>query len=176
MIVTYIGGSRSGKSVFAEKEFKESVCYIATAKAYDKEMEKRVSIHKDRRPKEWRTFEADLSLDNIIFSEKNYILDDVTNFLSSIVFDFSKDLVYIDAYTENRILEYAKNSLDDFFKDIRNNKKNLSIVTNELGMSIVPDNRLSRVFRDINGKINEFIAENSDVVYLVIAGIRLRIK
>lgn len=178
MIYLVTGGARSGKSSFAESLYKETldVVYIATSKIHDKEMEERVKIHKKSRPNQWRTYEGNYNLRNAVEEEKNYLLDCITVLTSNIMFDISKDTEYIDYPLQKEIEDRVILELENLINKIKGKGYNLVLVTNEVGDSIVPEHHISRVFRDIQGRVNQRIASLSDKVYLVCCGIPVKIK
>lgn len=178
MICLITGGARSGKSSFAESLYKDkkNVVYIATSKIYDKEMEERVKLHKKSRPSEWRTYEGNYKLSGAIGEEKNYLLDCITVLTSNIMFYISKDVEYIDYYLQKEIEDQVVLELENLINEIKDKDYNLILVTNEVGDSIVPQHHISRVFRDIQGRVNQRIALLSDTVYLVCCGIPVKIK
>lgn len=178
MICLITGGARSGKSSFAEVLYKDKndVAYIATSKIYDREMEERVKLHKDSRPSQWRTYEGNYELDNFVEEEKNYLLDCITVLSSNIMFDVSKDMEYIDYKLQREIEDRIMYEIEKLIIKVRDNNYNLILVTNEVGNSIVPENHISRVFRDIQGRVNQRLASLSDQVYLVCCGIPVKIK
>lgn len=166
-IVFVIGGSRSGKSRFALIEASKvpgRKAYIATAEALDKEMKDRIERHRNERPKDWDTIEEPLKIADAIRKTGDYngvILDCLTLWLSNIM---QGDLD-------------AELQIEDFISTLRTRRASLLyIVSNEVGMGIVPENELAREFRDLAGMLNQKVAELSDNVYLVTAGIPLKIK
>lgn len=178
MIRLITGGARSGKSRFAEELYKdkEDVVYIATSKVMDAEMEERIKLHQQSRPMEWRTFEGNYNLTNGIGEEKNYLLDCITVLTSNIMFDISKAKEYIDYEMQKDIENTVYLEIQNLIHEIRLKGYNLALVTNEVGDSIVPEHHISRVFRDIQGRINQQIAQLADEVYLVCCGIPVKIK
>lgn len=178
MIYLITGGARSGKSSFAESlyEDKKDVVYMATSKSYDQEMKERVKLHQESRPSQWRTYEGNYQLINGIGIEVNYILDCITVLTSNIMFDLSKDVEYIDYDLQRKIEDKVVFELKSLIDEIREKNYNLILVTNEVGDSIVPEHHVSRVFRDIQGRVNQRIASISDQVYLVCCGIPVKIK
>ena len=178
MITLVTGGARSGKSRFAENLYKDEkdVVYIATSKAKDAEMRERVKLHQDSRPSEWRTYEGNYDLQNSIGKERNYLLDCITVLTSNIMFDISKDVEYIDYDMQRRIEDTVIREMQNLINGISLKDYNLVLVTNEVGDSIVPEHHISRVFRDIQGRINQKIASLADEVYLVCCGIPVKIK
>lgn len=177
MIKLVMGGARSGKSEFAEDIYKglDDVTYIATAKAIDKEFEERIAIHKARRNTQWKTVEAYKDFVCIDMKTKYYFLDDVTNMLTNILFDYLEDR---DIRDEDAAIveELALKELETLFKRLREKDADIIIVSSELGAGLVPEAKLSRLFRDIHGKINQYIARIADEVYYVIASIGVKIK
>lgn len=178
MITLVTGGARSGKSRFAEALYKDvkDVVYIATSKVTDTEMRERVKLHQESRPGEWRTYEGNYDLQNSIGEEKNYLLDCITVLTSNIMFDISKDIEYIDYNLQREIENTVILEVEKLINEIRLKNYNLVLVTNEVGDSIVPEHHVSRVFRDIQGRVNQRIALSADEVYLVCCGIPVKIK
>lgn len=178
MIILVTGGARSGKSTFAESiyEDKRDVVYIATSKIWDKEMEERVKLHQSSRPSYWRTFEGNYSLVDALGEEKNYLLDCITVLISNIMFDMTKEKEYIDYHLQSQVEDKIYEELDSLIKVIEDKGYNLVLVTNEVGYSLVPDNHIGRVFRDIQGRINQRMAALSHQVYLVCCGLPVKIK
>lgn len=193
-IVLLLGGVRSGKSEYAEKlalSFSDKVAYIATGTAIDEEMKRRIDAHKKRRPKSWKTYE--IGEDNIevkkvkqIFSSiveekiKVVLIDCITNLLFGIIskYELDKEDV-ITARTEEEIEKKVVSFFDDFLeimRDVRESGLNIIIVSNEVGLGIVPFYPLGRIFRDLMGTINKKIAQSSDEVYFFVAGLKQRVK
>lgn len=178
MITLVTGGARSGKSRFAEGKYldKEDVVYIATSRIWDEEMQERVNHHQASRPGIWRTYEGNYNLIEAIGDEKHYLLDCLTVLTSNIMFDISKDNEYIDFELQREVEDTVVKEITSLINLVKSNGYDLSLVTNEVGMSIVPDNHVSRVFRDIQGRVNQRIAAISQEVYLVCCGIPVKIK
>ncbi|MCR2044344.1 bifunctional adenosylcobinamide kinase/adenosylcobinamide-phosphate guanylyltransferase [Anaerosalibacter massiliensis] len=178
MIILVTGGARSGKSSFAEKQYenKKDVVYIATSKVMDKEMEDRVILHKKSRPSYWRTFEGNYDLDNAIGKEENYLLDCVTVLTSNIMYDLTKDEERISIELQKKVEDTVVNELNKLINKINDENYNLVLVTNEIGSSLVPESHIGRVFRDVQGRVNQRIASISNEVYLVCCGIPVKIK
>lgn len=178
MILLVTGGARSGKSAFAESlyEDKKDVVYIATSKIWDKEMEERIKLHQRSRPSYWRVYEANYSLVDALGEEKNYLLDCITVLTSNIMFDMTKDKEYINYQLQAQVECRVYQELHSLIKAIEEREYNLVLVTNEVGCSLVPDTHIGRVFRDIQGRINQRIAALSQQVYLVCCGIPVKIK
>ena len=166
--ITFIlGGSRSGKSSFAldcASKLRGSKAFIATAQAFDEEMKERIERHKKERSADWKTFEEPTALPQILsrISEDHdvIIVDCLTLWLSNLIMNDTA----VDADIES-LLSAAATCPSCIF-----------IVSNEVGMGIVPENALARRFRDLAGTLNRRVAEIANVVYLVAAGIPLKMK
>ncbi|MFA5576342.1 MAG: bifunctional adenosylcobinamide kinase/adenosylcobinamide-phosphate guanylyltransferase [Tissierellaceae bacterium] len=178
MITLITGGARSGKSSYAESLYKDKkdVVYMATSKVLDDEMAERVKLHQSSRPREWRTYEGNYDLQEALGDEGNYLLDCITVLTSNIMYDISKDLDYIGYEVQERIENTVVTELENLINSVNERAYNLILVTNEVGYSIVPEHHISRVFRDIQGRVNQRIAALADEVYLVCCGIPVTIK
>lgn len=176
MLVT--GGARSGKSSFAESIFrdKKDVVYIATSRIYDDEMRDRIRLHRESRPGEWHTFEGTYDLDKAVEKSKNYLLDCLTILTSNIMFDMSEGLEAIPIELQRDIEGKTVLEISKLIEKVKSIDGNLVMVTNEVGDSIVPENHVARVYRDIIGRVNQRTAALCDEVYLVVCGIPLKIK
>ena len=119
---------------------------------------------------------GDYDLKNSLGSEKNYFLDCITVLSSNILFDISKDKEYIDYEMQGQVEDKIITELKSLIDEINYRGYNLVMITNEVGDSIVPEHHISRVFRDIQGRINQRIAAIADQVYLVCCGIPVKIK
>lgn len=179
-IILVTGGSRSGKSAFAEKllEGKDDVLYIATAIVTDKEMENRIEKHKKQRNKEWATYEGFKNLAEVIEEDSHkYIMIEcigtmVTNFMFDREYDF-------DTMSQEEISELnnkIKLEVEKLLLAAKESDKEVIIVTNEVGWSLVPEYRLGRIFSDILGHINQYIGRLSDEAYIVACGFPLKLK
>ncbi len=177
-IVLVTGGARSGKSSFAESIYEGflDVVYIATSRIYDDEMKDRVMLHRMQRPGEWKTFEGTYDLDNAVCEHKNYLLDCLTVMSSNIMFDITKDYDRIPLEKQKKVEDRAVAEIEKLVKRIREIDGNLVMVTNEVGSSIVPENHVARVYRDIIGRVNQRVARLCDEVYIVACGLPLRLK
>lgn len=169
-IIFILGGARSGKSTHAielAKKDKVRVAFIATCQVLDKEMALRIKFHKKTRPGNWQTFEEPYNvsglLNKITTKFEVILLDCLTLFVSNLLLKGLKE----DAITKevNNILFFLNKS-----------KAKTIIVSNEVGLGIVPNTKLGRGFRDIAGRINQAIARKSNEVFFMISGIPWRIK
>ena len=169
-ITLILGGARSGKSQFALKlaqKTARSVVFIATATVSDREMRRRIKLHRKNRPSYWKTIEEPKKLSFLVkrISKKTdlIIIDCMTIFISNLILEGKSD------YS-------IQNEVNSALRTIRKSGFNSLIVSNEVGMGIVPDNPLARRFRDLAGKINQSIAAASDEAYLMVSGLPLKLK
>jgi len=164
------GGARSGKSSFAEKlalDMSGKRAYIATAQALDAEMSDRIAKHKINRGNSWDTFEEPLAVAELLQKLTNQyqivLLDCLTLWLSNIM-----------AHTEGD--EAVAIHSDELVKAVKDFGGVCIVVSNEVGLGIVPDNPLARKYRDFAGILNQKVAKVSDEVYFTASGIPLKIK
>lgn len=182
-LIFVTGGARSGKSRFAEEILsgREDVLYIATAVPFDDEMKERIRLHRERRDPRWRTAEGYCGLGSIIRSHArergSLLLDCVTVMVTNLMLekgDIDWDTIsQIDIASMTKRVEDEVEELLDALSFVRGVAV---VVSNEVGMGIVPANPLSRLFRDIAGRANQRIAGAADEVYLTVSGIPLKIK
>ena len=164
-----LGGARSGKSAHAEslatsRKGAGDLVYIATAEIFDSEMEARIGLHRQRRGPEWTLVEAPLDLPRAIRDsdgENAVILVDCLSVWTT------------NLLIHDRDIDQARHALIDALHDCRGR---LLLVASETGLGIVPDNALSRHFRDANGLLNQAVAAAAHEVFFMMAGIALRIK
>lgn len=177
MISIVTGGARSGKSEFAESLIKGDAIYIATAENYDDEMDLRIKKHVKRRDEseiKWRTVECLKNFDGLSGEEKYVLFDSLGVFVSNIMFSKTADDLS-DKSIEETILVVRK-ELEKLLDWARENDKELVIVTDEVGMSIIPKSKVARVYRDLIGTINKEVAAKCDRAYFVCMGLEVRLK
>ena len=180
-IILCSGGARSGKSEFAEQlalSLKGRKAYVATGQAFDDEMKDRIKKHQLRRGKEWITFEIPLYLHKNWEQIKNVsdviLIDCLTMFTSNHVFAHGDINTQEDS---NRIESIILKELRLLLQDINNsNNKTVIFVTNEIGLGIIPENKLARYFRDITGRVNREVASAANKMYLTISGVTIELK
>lgn len=164
--ILVLGGARSGKSRHAENlvnAVPEPAYYVATAQAFDDEMAARIASHRQRRNEEWQTIEAPVQLAaalNRIPPDRPVLIDCLTLWLSNLVLG--------DYPLEENIAGLEE--------ELVRRRGLTAIVSNEVGLSIVPENALSRRFRDEQGLLNQRIADIADRVVFVAAGLPLILK
>ncbi len=164
------GGARSGKSAFAEKlanGLPGQRAYLATAQALDPEMAARIEKHRMGRDTAWNTYEEPLAVAELLRKLSGrypvLLLDCLTLWLSNVMGHADGD-----ASVAERSRELIA-AVKDF-------KGSCIVVSNEVGLGIVPDNPLARKFRDCAGMLNQKMAQAADEVYFVASGIPMKIK
>jgi adenosylcobinamide kinase / adenosylcobinamide-phosphate guanylyltransferase len=162
-----LGGARSGKSRYAETRIRAAggpCVYIATAQAFDDEMAERIAHHREDRGPDWRTVEAPIDLPQAISAERGtgtaVLVDCLTLWATNLLLG-EKDIAEATA----RLLSA-----------LRSHASPIALVSNEVGLGIVPDNPLSRRFRDVAGRMNQAVAAEVDEVQFIAAGLPLALK
>ena len=191
-IVLVTGGARSGKSAFAEEQLadRERVCYIATGlpRGEDPEWQERIRLHQERRPASWTTQEQYAGLADWLREQSHpvYLLDCATLLTSNRLFDliaqhFPDKLElteerFLSRQEQSFLLQLLEEEWQELLSAIRQTDAECWIVTDEVGLGIVPETRLGRFFRDVQGKINQLIAKEASEAYLVICGLAQQLK
>ena len=166
-IVFITGGQRSGKSSFAQKlaeEKSDSPIYLATARIWDEDFHNRVKRHQSDRGEQWQTIEEEIEIGKHNFSGKTVLMDCVTLWLTNILYKNRNNI-------ENSLKE-AKQEWQKFIAQ----ETDLIVVSNELGMGVHPENEIARKFADLQGWMNQQIAQDADEVFLMVSGLRVKIK
>ena len=162
-ITFVLGGARSGKSRHAEAmvtAHEPPWTYVATAQAFDDEMRARIAAHRDGRVPGWRTVEAPLDLPAALDTPEPVLVDCLTLWLTNLVLG------------EHDVAAAAAALL----RALDRRTAPTVLVSNEVGLGIVPDNALSRRFRDEAGRLHQAVAARADRMVLVVAGLPLEIK
>jgi adenosylcobinamide kinase/adenosylcobinamide-phosphate guanylyltransferase len=173
-IILLLGGARSGKSAYAQELAGLAggrVLFCATAEPLDDEMQSRIEKHRRSRPPGWQTLEAGRDIGRVLGQQApqydTVIMDCITILVANVIGDG----------TEAEKAESAVNAEILSLSELLKRKQcNYILVSNEAGSGIVPDNRLGRLYRDELGKANQKLAAICDEVYLLTAGIPLKLK
>lgn len=166
--ILVLGGARSGKSAFAEQMVLRApgkAHYIATGRAWDDEMRERIGHHRERRGSDWTTHEEPLALTETLYQldqPGNVILVDcltlwVTNLMMEEGCEIEGAFAALESHAENA-------------------QSQIVFVSNEVGLGIVPENRMAREFRDHAGRLHQQIAAVAKEVYFIAAGLPLKMK
>ncbi|MCL4472768.1 MAG: bifunctional adenosylcobinamide kinase/adenosylcobinamide-phosphate guanylyltransferase [Actinobacteria bacterium] len=170
------GGARSGKSGLAEKIARgksEEVTYIATAEPRDGEMRERIAEHRRRRPSGWRTVEA---FENLPQAVGEALEDDGVVLIDCLTVYISNLLITQGIATGEHSRKAIDREIDQLVEVCRSGNGRVILVSNEVGMGIVPDNSLARTFRDAAGRANQKLAAAAEEVYLCVSGIPVKVK
>jgi len=173
--ILILGGARAGKSAFALRLAAEieagghsPVCFIATAQPLDDEMRERITRHRSERPPHWTTVEEAIRLDAALRQASDapvVIVDCITLLVSNWLLQ-----------EDEPIGEKLLTTIDNTIALAAAGNKHLILVSNEVGLGLVPDTPLGRNFRDTLGRVNQRLAQAADSVYLLVAGLPIRIK
>jgi adenosylcobinamide kinase/adenosylcobinamide-phosphate guanylyltransferase len=176
-----LGGARAGKSDFAQNMAEEkggAVVYVATAEVLDEEMALRVENHRRSRPQTWSTIEAPRELGRRLSEQTTrfdtVLLDCMTLLVSNVLSEWGEDPNFDESLEQGK--ERLLEELNVLMEWYAANNTDLIIVSNEVGLGLVPPYPLGRVYRDLLGWANKWLAARADTVYLVVAGIPLKIK
>ena len=177
-LIFVLGGARSGKSAFAERlaalrQAQEGgrVLYVATAQAFDADMERRIANHREQRPPQWDTLEEPLKLPETLPSALDgydtCLLDCLTLWVSNQLLSMEDD-----PGVEREILAATRRLLEVY----EQSAATWILVSNEVGLGVVPPSRLGAVYRDALGRVNQAVAARADRVYFMVAGLALEMK
>ncbi len=176
-LIFLLGGARSGKSHYAEtwaRQQGKRVLFVATAEPNDADMRQRVADHRDSRPAAWHTLEAPRNTARSIaacpYVYDTLLLDCLTLLTSNILLDLPESATQSDANAA--VLAEVERLLDVYAAS----EANWLVVSNEVGMGVVPPTRLGLLYRDMLGRANQRVAGAADEVLLLVAGIAWRLK
>lgn len=183
-VVLILGGARSGKSWMAEKLARQSagrVTYVATAEARDDEMRRRIERHKAERPAGWKTVEEPLALAEAVekaAGESDLVLVDcLTLWVSNRLCQVDLEVPVEERRgVEARLSRELEETAARLVNAARKEAATLLLVSNEVGLGLVPDNVLGRVYRDLLGILNRRLAAEADQVLMMVAGIPVDVK
>jgi adenosylcobinamide kinase/adenosylcobinamide-phosphate guanylyltransferase len=176
-LIFLLGGARSGKSTYAEawaQQHGEQVLFVATAQAQDEEMRERIAAHRASRPAHWRTLEAPQQVGQAIMQQPhNYdtlLLDCITFLAANVLMQLPEDSHHEQADTA------VRHEMDALLKAYAASDATWLVISNEVGMGLVPPYRLGRLYRDALGRANQQIAAHADEVLLLVAGLPWKLK
>lgn len=168
MIYYITGGTRSGKSRYAQSlalELSDNPVYVATARHWDDDFEKRIQRHVADRDERWESIEEEKKLSNLNLENRVVVVDCVTLWLTNFFAD--------NKYANEE--ETLKQIIDEFDKLARINATFI-IISNEIGMGMHADTEIGRKFADLQGWINQHIAQRSDKAILMASGLPITLK
>jgi adenosylcobinamide kinase/adenosylcobinamide-phosphate guanylyltransferase len=171
-----LGGARSGKSTYAEELARESnqpVLFIATATAFDDEMRERIKNHRASRPANWQTLEAQTDIASAL-ENKTWdgvvIFDCVTLLLNNILLPMPEDVPF------DIFMQKVDNEINALIAAQKKVGGDWLVISNEVGLGLVPPYPLGRIYRDALGRANQILARAADHVILMVAGIPMTVK
>lgn len=183
-IVLILGGARSGKSTYAEnmaKQLSEKVLYLATALITDEDMADRIRKHRESRPESWptaeryKTFEL-LAEEPTFQSSEVVLLDCLTLMMTNLMFDIDLDYERATPELIQEVEERIKMETDGLIEVVKQFRKTLIIVSNEVGLGLVPSYKLGNYFRDISGRMNQHVASIADEAVFMVSGLPIKLK
>lgn len=183
-LVLILGGARSGKSAAAERMARRAgdrVAFVATAQALDAEMERRIAAHRASRPAEWRTLEEPLDLASAVETAAR---DSDLVLVDCLTLWVSNHLCRLPAGDAGRVPQSDMDTLEEelraqvgrISRAAREGSAELLVVSNEVGMGLVPGNPLGRSYRDLLGVVNRWVAAEADQLLLMVAGVPVDLK
>lgn len=161
------GGERSGKSTYAESEalrLSGQPVYLATARVWDEEFRQRILRHQERRGPEWTNIEEDIRPSKHDFTGRVVLIDCITLWATNYFFDMQQDV--------DQALEALKKEFDTLVQQ----DAIFIFVTNELGMGGMSESRTQRLFTQLQGWMNQYVAARADRVTLMVSGLPLTVK
>jgi len=183
--VLITGGARSGKSAYAETlaariAGDRPVVYVASALADDEEMRARIQAHRARRPAHWVTLEAPLSPAEAIRAarvEAPVVLLDCVTLLVSNILLAALGQQTAPTTAEAGVAEHLVfQAIEDLLQTYRTSARTFILVSNEVGMGVVPAYPLGRIYRDVLGRVNARLAQEADAALLMVAGLPIEVK
>ena len=166
-IILITGGQRSGKSTKAEElalSLSSQPVYLATAHVWDDEFRERVKKHQERRGPEWTNIEEEIHLSKHDLTGRVVVIDCITLWLTNLFYQLDSEV--------DKTLSEAKKEFDAFTQ----HDATYIFVTNEIGLGGVSTNQLQRKFTDLQGWMNQYVAQKADEVILMVSGIAVKIK
>src|SRR5689334_18582785 len=176
-ITLILGGARSGKSSYAQslaEESGRSVTFLATAQALDEEMSARIQKHRAGRPVHWETLETPCDIASYVSQIKSevVILDCITLLVSNLLMHFVKD----DLVEEVPFMTAVQKEVNELIGALRRQDQDWFVVSNEVGLGLVPPYPMGRIYRDAIGWANQRLAQEADRVIFMVAGIPTTVK
>ena len=176
-ITLILGGARSGKSSHAQhlaEETGKSVTFLATAQALDDEMSARIQKHRGERPAHWTTLEVPIDITTHIqqIQSNIVILDCVTLLVSNLLMQFVQN----DLVDEAPFMSSVQKEMNELLAALKNTDQHWIIISNEVGLGLVPEYQMGRAYRDGLGWANQTLARAADQAIFMVAGIPMVVK
>jgi adenosylcobinamide kinase/adenosylcobinamide-phosphate guanylyltransferase len=174
-----LGGARSGKSQYAEqwvRDHGKNVLFVATAQAFDDDMRERIARHRQQRSAHWHTLETPMQTGAAIAGALNtggydtVLLDCLTLLAANLL------LALPEESTQEAVNDAVLTEVDALLAAYTQHAATWLVVSNEVGMGVVPPTKLGRLYRDALGRANQRFAQHADEVFLLVAGLPWRLK
>jgi adenosylcobinamide kinase/adenosylcobinamide-phosphate guanylyltransferase len=183
-LILVLGGARSGKSAFAQRLAQELggewVLFVATADTRDEEMRARIEVHRRARPAGWRTLEATSRVGEAIATHGDEALVVLVDCLTLLVSNAVLSISHVDSRDTQAWREAATNAVHAEVGALlawhEAHPATLIVVSNEVGLGLVPTSPLGRLYRDLLGWVNQMLAARSDQVYWMVAGLPVELR
>jgi adenosylcobinamide kinase/adenosylcobinamide-phosphate guanylyltransferase len=166
-IIFITGGARSGKSRYAQQlalQLSDNPVYLATARRWDDDFEKRIQRHRAERDERWTSMEAEKNISSLSFTGKVIVVDCVTLWLTNFFTDNKYDI--------DSSLQQCQEEIDR----LDTSTNTFIIISNEIGMGMHADTDMGRKFTDLQGWMNQYIAQKADQVIFMVSGLPLTLK
>lgn len=174
-VILITGGSRSGKSQYAlekAESLSDKRLFLATCPVVDGELSQRVQLHQDeRKGRNWTTVEEEVDIARVIKNATNtdvLLVDCLTLWINNLIFSQPENFSFTKEWLEQKIAEWHQETLSF--------SGTIILVTGEVGLGIVPENSLSRLYRDLVGWCNQIVAGTANEVFFISCGLPLQLK
>jgi len=177
-LLLILGGARSGKSAYAQRLAQElgedDVLFVATAEAWDEDMAQRIARHQQERPVAWRTLETPRQVAQALAP---HVHDTAVVLVDCLTLLVSNTLLHCGASPDPAVAEAAvQEEIAALVQTCQTTAATCIVVSNEVGLGLVPDNLLGRLYRDLLGRANQALAARAEAVYFMVAGLPVDVK
>jgi adenosylcobinamide kinase/adenosylcobinamide-phosphate guanylyltransferase len=177
-LILVLGGVRSGKSAYAQELAQQldahRVLFVATAEAGDAEMARRIAAHQQSRPAAWRTLEVPRKIGKAIEANvgdaRVVLIDCLTLLVSNVILNLG------ETPASDQAEGAVQAEVQAIWRACQASQATIIVVSNEVGLGLVPDNPLGRLYRDLLGQANQSLARHAQAVYWMMAGLAVELK
>ena len=176
-LLLVLGGARSGKSAYAQRLAQalggDDVLFVATAEARDEDMAQRIARHQQERPAAWRTLETPRQVGQAIAL---HLYDTTVVLVDCLTLLVSNTLLHCGASDPTAAEAAVQEEVAALVQTCQTTAASCIVVSNEVGLGLVPDNPLGRLYRDLLGRANQALAARAEAVYFMVAGLPVDVK